>query len=208
MNRYSLILILLVGCTAPAPEPIDFVPAISVAVGVAEATKGATPAPAPTPTKGTCDNCGGSGKVGDGTIFVPCAVCGGDGKIEAVAPAETPLVEKLIPKAEPVRNPYKLVDGQLSPGKQWRWNQSQWAWVPVKAAGPAWVQDGHSATISHLVSEHGYRRSSLEKLTQAQLDVLHSNAHNAARAAAPVRSSGCPGGNCPAPSRGGLFRRR
>lgn len=105
--------------------------------------------------------------------------------------------------------PPALRDGQLSPRKQWRWSESQWAWVPVKTAGPAWVQDGHSATISHLVNEHGYSRSSLAKLTQSQLDVLHSNAHNAARAAAPVRSSGCPGGVCPSPSRSrGIFRRR
>jgi hypothetical protein len=105
--------------------------------------------------------------------------------------------------------PPKLKDGQLSPGKQWRWSQLQWAWVPVKQSGPAWVQNGHSATIDHLVREHGYSRSSLVHLTQRQLDVLHSNAHNAARAAAPVRSSGCPGGVCPSPSRSrGLFRRR
>jgi hypothetical protein len=116
----------------------------------------------------------------------------------------TPLVEKLLPKEKP-----QLVDGQLSPGKQWRWSESQWAWVPVKQAGPAWVQNGHSATIDHLVREHGYSRSSLAHLTQAQLNVLHSNAHNAARAAAPVRASGCPGGICPSPSRSrGLFGRR
>ncbi len=124
-------------------------------------------------------------------------------------PVETPLVDKLLVK-EPdhIVEPNKLVDGQLSPGKQWKWSEAQWAWVPVKQAGPAWVQDGHSATVDHLVREHGYSRSSLANLTQQQLDVLHSNAHNAARAAAPVRSSGCPGGVCPSPSRGfRLFRR-
>lgn len=126
----------------------------------------------------------------------------------APAPVETPLVAKLVPKSPSKAAPPALRDGQLSPRGQWRWSESQWAWVPIKSVGPAWVQDGHSATISHLVNEHGYSRSSLEKLTQAQLDVLHSNAHNAARAAAPVRSSGCPGGVCPSPSSRGLFRRR
>lgn len=122
---------------------------------------------------------------------------------------ETPLVEKLLPKKpDHIVEPNKLVDGQLSPRKQWKWSERQWAWVPVKQAGPSWVQDGHSATVDHLIREHGYTRPALAKLTQQQLDTLHSNAHNAARAAAPVRSSGCPGGNCPAPSRGGLFRRR
>lgn len=146
----------------------------------------------------------------------------------AVAPVETPLVEKLLPKAEP--NPVVVpdnhkpsmaapardetpdfeapFDGQLSPRGEWQWSEAQWAWVPVKKPGPAWVQDGHSATIDHLVREHGYNRASLENLTQSQLDVLHSNSHNAARAAAPVRSS-CPSGNCPNTNVSrGLFGRR
>ncbi len=128
-------------------------------------------------------------------------------------PVETPLVAKLLPKSPQVaethqKSPQLPVDGQLSPGGQWRWNEAQWAWVPVKQAGPAWVQDGHSATIDHLVNEHGYKRASLVNLTQQQLDVLHSNAHNAARAAAPVRSS-CPSGNCPNTNvRVGIFGRR
>lgn len=33
------------------------------------------------PTK--CDNCNGTGKLGDGRVFTPCPVCGGDGVIEA-----------------------------------------------------------------------------------------------------------------------------
>lgn len=124
---------------------------------------------------------------------------------------QTPLVEKLLPKPAKVQEQVQeeIRDGQLSPRGQWKWSEAQWAWVPVKAAGPAWVQNGHSATVDHLVREHGYSRASLVNLTQSQLDVLHSNAHNAARAAAPVRSSGCPGGVCPSPSRSrGLFRRR
>lgn len=110
---------------------------------------------------------------------------------------KTPLVEKLLPKSEPPKP--AIADGQLSPGKQWRWSQAQWAWVPVKQAGPMWVQDGHSATIDHLVREHGYRRADLVRLTQQQLDVLHSNAHNSARArrvSAPTYSA-CPSGRCP-----------
>jgi hypothetical protein len=38
----------------------------------------APPAPAPAPS-GKCTNCNGTGKLGDGTISVPCPVCGGDG---------------------------------------------------------------------------------------------------------------------------------
>ena len=92
-----------------------------------------------------------------------------------------------------------IQDGQLSPRGEWQWSSSQGAWVPVAKAGPRWVQDGHSATIDHLVRDHGYRRADLVKLTQSQLDVLHSNAHNSARArrvSAPTASY-CPSGRCP-----------
>lgn len=125
-------------------------------------------------------------------------------------PVETPLVEKLIPK--PVQVPEKrttISDGQLSPRGEWRWSQSQGAWVPVAKAGPRWVENGHSATIDHLIREHGYSRASLERLTQAQLDQLHSNAHNLARKSIVNQDSPCPGGRCPAPSYSrGLFGRR
>ena len=33
-----------------------------------------------TPVGDTCDNCGGSGRVGDGTVSVECAACDGTGK--------------------------------------------------------------------------------------------------------------------------------
>lgn len=92
-----------------------------------------------------------------------------------------------------------ISDGQLSPRGEWQWSQSQGAWVPVAKAGPRWVQDGHSATIDHLVRDHGYKRADLMKLTQSQLDVLHSNSHNSARdrrVSAPAYSS-CPSGRCP-----------
>lgn len=121
-------------------------------------------------------------------------------------PVETPLVEKLLPKAKP-----QLIDGQLSPRGQWRWSEADWKWQPVKKAvvkqpGPMWLQNGHGATVDHLVNAHGYSRMELAGLTQRQLDVLHSNAHNAARAA--VRSS-CPNGNCPNTNiRVGIFGRR
>ncbi len=125
-----------------------------------------------------------------------------------VQPVKTPLVEKALPKSvvkqslttEPTcKQSLQVQDGQLSPRGEWQWSQAQGAWVPVPKAGPRWVQDGHSATIDHLVRDHGYKRADLVKLTQLQLDVLHSNSHNAARArrvSAPTASY-CPSGRCP-----------
>lgn len=114
-----------------------------------------------------------------------------------------------LPKPPTVKQSLTVQDGQLSPRGEWRWSQSQGAWVPVAKAGPRWVENGHSATIEHLVREHGYSRASLERLTQAQLDQLHSNAHNLARKSIVNQDSPCPGGRCPAPSYSrGLFGRR
>lgn len=111
----------------------------------------------------------------------------------AVEHTQTPLVERLLPKSEPPKP--VIADGQLSPRGEWRWKMDQQAWVPVAKPGPRWLQDGHSATVDHLVREHGYKRADLVRLTQSQLDVLHSNSHNAARARRV--SAPCPSGRCP-----------
>ena len=54
-------------------------------LGVIEASAGAVTAtavsPDVTPSNGECENCNGTGKVGDGTVFVICPVCDGTGKI-------------------------------------------------------------------------------------------------------------------------------
>jgi hypothetical protein len=118
-----------------------------------------------------------------------------------VQPVKTPLVEKVLPQPAKVQAKVQptILDGQLSPRGEWQWSQAQGAWVPVAKAGPLWRENGHSATIDHLVRDHGYRRADLVKLTQSQLDVLHSNSHNSARArrvSAPTYSS-CPSGRCP-----------
>jgi len=36
----------------------------------------------PKPVDGKCEDCDGTGKVGDGRVFVDCLACGGDGKID------------------------------------------------------------------------------------------------------------------------------
>lgn len=83
--RYALAMLLLIaGCgplAAPA-SPTNYLPRIAVAIGVAEAssvTPQPQPEPTPRPQPGKCSNCGGTGKLGDGTVAVDCPVCGGDG---------------------------------------------------------------------------------------------------------------------------------
>jgi hypothetical protein len=47
----------------------------------------------PAPTPGRCTICNGTGKVGDGRIFVDCGSCGGDGVVDSA------IAEKLAPCA-------------------------------------------------------------------------------------------------------------
>jgi len=71
-----LVSVLLLPCTAYSWT-------LSEWIGVIEASGGLATAVArevDTPVGDTCQNCGGTGKVGDGTVFVPCAACDGTGK--------------------------------------------------------------------------------------------------------------------------------
>ena len=36
--------------------------------------------PTPTPDAGECDNCNGTGKIGDGRVVIKCSACDGTGK--------------------------------------------------------------------------------------------------------------------------------
>ncbi len=90
--RY-LALILILGCT-PKPVAEDFLPVQAVAVGIAEATN-EQPAPAPTPKPGKCENCNGTGRLGDGTVSVDCPECV-DGVV-GQKPATPPIVEVKAP---------------------------------------------------------------------------------------------------------------
>lgn len=182
-----IVLALLLALAARPVEAGRYLSAIAVAVGSTAGGK-VDPAPKPTPS-GECDNCNGTGRLGDGTVSVDCPLCV-DGKVNpAVAcrpakPAETTSAVRSVQPAKSTRP------------------------VVVKQPGPMWLQNGHSATVDHLVNVHGIDRATASRMTQAERDISHSNAHNAGRAAT-VRSSGCPGGVCPSPSRSrGLFRRR
>lgn len=80
---------LVAGCTVnKKSQPGSHTGMISAVGGLVEATGKPSPAPNPAPS-GDCDNCGGDGIVGDGTIEVKCGVCGGDGKLDKTVPKKT-----------------------------------------------------------------------------------------------------------------------
>lgn len=86
-----VVLCVFVGCTpAPKPPSKDAVAGWSyVMVGVATLDNHDA---GPTPdAPGTCPNCNGTGKVGDGRVFVDCKTCGGDGRIDGNEAKPSPV---------------------------------------------------------------------------------------------------------------------
>lgn len=86
---WALLLPVLLGWGVPCPAADT----IGLAVGIlgiyssADVPPNPAPGPAPTPDSTTCDNCGGTGKLGDGKVFVVCPVCKGTGKTAKPDPA-------------------------------------------------------------------------------------------------------------------------
>lgn len=58
----------------------DYTTMISVEISMAVSQPTPIPAPGPGPVTDICDNCRGTGRVGDGTVSVTCPVCEGTGK--------------------------------------------------------------------------------------------------------------------------------
>jgi len=78
----ALLFLPLSGCASALASQEDFTPKWS-ALAAAQSLNVAGPITPDTPLKpGICPNCNGKGEVGDGTIMLPCKVCGGDGRIE------------------------------------------------------------------------------------------------------------------------------
>jgi hypothetical protein len=74
-------------------------------VGVIEATGGAVTAVKSDlvdPSGDTCDNCGGTGRVGDGTVSVECAACDGTGKKKTPGQRDSAAVNKKESTGTPV----------------------------------------------------------------------------------------------------------
>lgn len=78
-TRYALLLALVAGCVnAVAVDRADIV--ADLACETARMAVGLGQEMAPAPASDQCDNCDGTGKIGDGRIVMTCPVCKGTGK--------------------------------------------------------------------------------------------------------------------------------
>ena len=78
-TRYALLLALVAGClNAAAVDRADIV--ADLACETARMAVGLGQEMAPAPASDKCDNCDGTGKIGDGRIVMTCPVCKGTGK--------------------------------------------------------------------------------------------------------------------------------
>ena len=77
--RYLLcLLIAVIGCVASLPD--DRSVSADMACETARMVVQMRQEIAPTPASDKCENCDGTGKIGDGRIVLPCPVCKGTGK--------------------------------------------------------------------------------------------------------------------------------
>lgn len=107
MKTYALLTMLaltLIGCTPelePTPQPRgpDWYARGAWAWSIA-IEQSANPQPQPQPS-GDCENCNGTGRLGDGRVSVPCPVCGGDGKLDGDQDPEPEIEPVIEPQPEP-----------------------------------------------------------------------------------------------------------
>lgn len=77
--RFLLCLcVVLFGCVASLPE--DHTLSADIACETARLVVQMRREIAPTPVSNACENCDGTGKIGDGKIVMTCPVCRGTGK--------------------------------------------------------------------------------------------------------------------------------
>ena len=95
MKRLFPIMVFVAGCGSPGPALTLHEECRLGAWLALHVAHEAPPLKVPSPDKpdqgDTCDECGGTGKLGDGTVFVKCGACNGTGKKPAAAfdtPAE------------------------------------------------------------------------------------------------------------------------
>jgi hypothetical protein len=81
MRWLPVLALVLVGCVDSGPvDPTIAADLACEGARVAVLYRLMPPSPSPAPASDACENCNGTGKVGDGRIMNTCQVCKGTGK--------------------------------------------------------------------------------------------------------------------------------
>ena len=75
----------MLAVTAPGVDRARLAADMAYAVVTVAAAPAPSPSPSPTPATDACQECNGTGKLGDGRVFVTCPDCNGTGKKPAAA---------------------------------------------------------------------------------------------------------------------------
>lgn len=175
---------------------------------------GATPVPTPdgAPAGDWCDECtpGGvplypshPGKVGDGTVFNTCPVCGGTQKAPGSVEEEIKQLGDAIDNVPEDWNEAIVRDLGCKLADVLEAKEEQDAPDIVCLNGSAWTfedkrikQATNADMINHLVEVHGLDYDSVSKYSREELIAQHNLLHNSeVRSSAPAAS--CPSGSCP-----------
>lgn len=81
MNRWLLVFALVIsGCVATLPDDDGITADLSCETARQVVLSRREIAPSPAPAGDACENCNGTGKIGDGRIVMTCPKCKGTGK--------------------------------------------------------------------------------------------------------------------------------
>lgn len=80
MRTIWLCLLVCIGCVASLPSDTGVTADLAAETARMAVAARRQPTPEPPKPAGKCDNCLGTGKIGDGRIIVTCPVCKGTGK--------------------------------------------------------------------------------------------------------------------------------
>lgn len=83
----SFVILAVLAVTAPGVDRARLAADMAYAVVTVAAAPAPSPSPSPTPATDACPECNGTGKLGDGRVFVTCPDCNGTGKKPAAAKA-------------------------------------------------------------------------------------------------------------------------
>ena len=145
----AALILAAIGCDPISPTLItidDYVRDVArseMTLAIMLSQRDAIPEPSPRPQPGDkCDNCNGTGKVGDGRVMVTCAVCDGTGVIPAAEPAQQEQYSTITMVTQ---------DGCPPCEKWWREERPKWALQGWRITTIGVAEDGFSVTPSFVI---------------------------------------------------------